>query len=530
MSPRLKWLVAILIVVVLGLVGVGTYYILSNRSSISASTAETDLSEYYSMRVVGETYAVIPPGTSALAQAYLTAGQSNQRLYVRLKDTDNNAIQSVQFYPYVQSSTCNIIGRSVCYEIGKTPIDISYTVSDSTYNNVQVVNIENMPDYDDLDAVTFAEIMGSAGYTVPTEPADISKSIAMFITNEAGDKVQVSGYFWNGNYINVVEPPAEPTNTIEIATGETVSFCDESRNIEGNTMKCDVFVDYGELGYARMTPIPWSDGAYFAGMIGGECDRYDGELNHCISSTVRAFKGGTYRILNTDYQVKVTDEDEDALPNPNFNLPDEEDDSSACGTDEYEYAYTPNKWNLRTNFFTPSDTTAKLSDYLNGIIGNTAVKTYAYDGATNTYVTNPALSTVSPGIGYWLKGTANSPICIPATEASAFISTSVTIPSTVSIMGNPTVSEIAMSDIEFIYNGSTMTLAEAANQSTPLVRAIFVFSPTENAYISYYASIYTSNIAAGGHAMEELVDQKLAAGEGFWLVLSSKVSGAQLKF
>ncbi len=530
MSPRLKWLVAILIVVVLGLVGIGTYYILSNRSSISASTAETNLTEYYSMKVVGETYALIPPGVSGLAQAYLTAGQSNQRLYVRLKDVDDNAITSVQFYPYVQSSTCNIIGRSVCFEISQTPINITYSVSESSFDNIQVVTIEDMPEYNEINAVTFAQILGSAGYTAPTEPVDISKSLAMYITNEAGDKIQVSGYFRNGNYINVAQPPANATNTIEIAAGKSVSFCDESRNIEGNTMKCDVFVDYGELGYARMTPIPWSDGAYFAGMVGGECDRYDGQLGHCISATVSALKGGTYRILNTDYQVKVTDEDEDAMPTPNFNLPDEEDNTTACGADEYEYVYTPNKWNLKTNFFTPSDTNVKLSDYLNGIIGNTAVKTYAYDGATNTYVTNPTLSTVTPGIGYWLKGTADSPICIPATEASAVISTSVTIPSTVSIMGNPTASEINMSDIEFTYNGSTMSLAEAGSQSTPLVRAIFVFSPTENAYISYYASIYTSNIAAGGHDMGELVDQKLAPGEGFWLVLSSKVTGAQLKY
>lgn len=204
--------------------------------------------------------------------------------------------------------------------------------------------------------------------------------------------------------------------------------------------------------------------------------------------------------------------------------------TTGCGASDIKYAFTPNAWNIKTNNFTPKTSSSKLSDYFNGFMGTLAARTYSYPGTGKSYVNNPAISSVLPGVGYWLTSGAQSPVCLDSSKATASNTTSVTIASSLAMVGNPTGQSVKMSDIYITINGKKMSLVDASNQSPAAVKGIFTYKPGANSYGAYYAKVYSSYIAGGGQEIGALKDVALEPGDGFWIIINSKIPSAVISF
>lgn len=598
LSSRAKWFVVIGIAIVLGALGVGGYYYISGKAKIGASTESNDLISYWAGMswVENSFYWLLNPTRSSSGDIYISAGVSDQKALILLKAGDGNTIEEVKFYPIIKSATCNVIGATACFERGTTPIASTTNIS-SEEQGAQIISV-SMPNYDSITAATFKEIYGARGYSLPYAPDQggaYTKAVQVYVVNSNGDEVQVQPTV-SGN-IGIVKPPVAATQSIEKEAGESVRFCDSSVNWQGSTISCDAYIDLSSIGYQSLGALPSSEWSYINGAFGG----YTSEVT-AHTATVNTYMAGTYRIMNTDYNVVVNGDnvvgDEDPQittfsANPteiasgesstltwitknvnNCTLNGEVVDVSgsstvsptettayalactnsstsetvnatisilvsstgggdpiiSCASDETAYSFTPNAWNLKTNNFTPKGSSTKLSDYFNSFLGTLVVNTYGYSGTGTSYTQNPNLSSVPAGVGYWFTSGVQNPICISADNASTSSVVTVTIPSSIAMVGNPTTTAKKLSDIKFTHNGETMSLIDASNKSTPLVKAIFTYTAGADSYDAYYAKAYSNYVGDGAQFIENAMSKTINPGSGFWIITNSKITGSTLTF
>lgn len=197
---------------------------------------------------------------------------------------------------------------------------------------------------------------------------------------------------------------------------------------------------------------------------------------------------------------------------------------TACASGQVAYTFTPSSWNIKTNNFTSSAN--KIYDVFSAL-GQYPVRIFAYTTAGTAYTENPVAADVAPGNAYWFNSSVEPPICLD--DVTANTNNSVTINKSLAMVGNMTTKTKTWGDARITVNGETMTLAEAARQSTPIVKAMFLYSPGAESYNSYYAPAY-SDYVAQGFSMDDIASVEVAPGNGGWIALNSSVSSATISF
>lgn len=204
-----------------------------------------------------------------------------------------------------------------------------------------------------------------------------------------------------------------------------------------------------------------------------------------------------------------------------------DDDTTACETGEFKFAYTPNAWNIKTYNFAPASESMQIYNVFGFLGAEKPVSAYTYPGTGLAYEEN---GTPAIGEGFWFLSGATSPACIPADRAVATTQTTAPINGSIAMVGNPTQSAVKWSDVTITANGSTSSILDASNQSSPIVKAIFTYQPGAEEYIGYYAGAYTDYINNGGNAMSDLMGKSIEPGNGVWIILNSKITSATLNF
>lgn len=579
LSTRAKWFVVIGIALVLAIVGVIAYFMIIGRLKIGAA---------------GDPTVVVGGGNAAAAASYpgdtyLTPGVSNQKITV--KQGSGGTITSAQIYPYVKSGT-------TC-QVGSTPLPLSISVGAAS-GDIQAMTIATMPSYDSISTATadcLTNYYGPMQYLMPDGTGTSVKAMIMVISDSAGAHQLVPRLF-------VTTPPGSATQTKEVAAGSPTNFtvCGT-----GSTLNCDAITQSDiSKGFAI---LPTSEGGY----VGGLTIDPPSKVTSLSAMRVwfKAWVPGTYRVMNTDLEIKVTGTggggggETPGAPTITSFTADPSTISSgqsstltwqtanvdyctlngspvddvnsyteispttttayalactntqqsktvnnsvtvtvsgtsgggggtggeetSCGSSDIQYTFTSNEWNLMANDFNPQ-APGKLSDFFNSFMGNLAVSTYGYSGGTN-YVKNPDISSVPPGIGYWFNSGAQSPVCLDSSKASAATSSSVTVPTSLAMVGNPTSQPVNFGDIKVTANGKTMSLIEASNQSTPIVKVIFTYIAGDEGYGTYPSPRYDDYVKKyGTGSTNDLKNVTLDPGQGFWIVLNSKVQNAVITF
>jgi len=614
LSTRAKWFIVIGIALVLAIIGVIAYFMIIGRLKIGAA---------------GDPTVVVGGGNAAAAASYpgdtyLTPGVSNQKITV--KQGSGGTITSAQIYPYVKSGT-------TC-QVGSTPLPINLNVGAAS-GDIQTMTIGTMPSYDSISTATadcLYNYYGPMQYLMPDGSGTSVKAMIMVISDSAGAHQLVPRLF-------VTTPPGSATQTKEVAAGSPTNFtvCGT-----GSTLNCDAITQSDiSKGFAI---LPTSEGGYVGGLTIDPPSRVT-SLS-AMRVWFKAWMPGTYRVMNTDLEIKVTGEATTGSPeitsftadpstvikggsskltwqtknvnyctingsavnevngytvvNPtqttayalactNTTLSQTAnrsvtvtvsggctsnsqcDDSNKCTYDlcntgtgtcshqsvdcpsgqtcnsstgqcstgggttgctssDLKYSFTPNAWNIKTNNFTAKTSKSKLSDYFNSFLGTLVVRTYNYPGSGKSYVSNPPLSAVPSGVGYWFNSGAQNPICLGSSNASANNKTSYTVPGSLAMIGNPTKKSYKMGNIYVTIDGKKMSLIDASIQSPALVKAIFTYKPGADYYNAYYAKVYSSFITGNAKEIGALKNVVLEPGNGFWIVLNSKIKKAVIMF
>lgn len=581
LSSRAKWFVVIGIAIVLGALGVGGYYYISGKINIGASTSNPP-------------QVILPTGNDAYATAGLASQKiiikpgdggevSSVKIYPYIKsDTCNiqgaTACFELSTTPLVATASIGAIsGGQQVVTINNMP---AYdAISAATLKEVYAATGYTLPYAPDSGGAStkVAKIVvtdSSGDYELPSsylqiiKPAVASaqskelesgKTMAFCDTsrNIDGNTLQCDAFisFSAVGFQSLTPVPSGSDGYVGGASGGTCSYYDN------NAGKClQAFVYTAKPGSYRIYNTDYSltvTGEEDAGdtapqiltFVADPTEVASGEsstltwttknVNYCTlnGETVNETNGSTVvsPTETTPYGLACTNTSTSETVNMSVVVTVSSSgggggSTTACASGETAYSFTPNAWNLKTNNFTPKGSSTKLSDYFNSFLGTLVVNTYGYSGTGTSYTQNPNLSSVPAGVGYWFTSGVQNPICISADNVSANSATTVTIPSSIAMVGNPTAKAKKMSDIKFTYNGETMSLLDASNKSTPLVKAIFTYTAGADSYDAYYAKAYSNYVGDGAQFIENAMSKSLAPGSGFWIILNSKISGATLTF
>ena len=243
-----------------------------------------------------------------------------------------------------------------------------------------------------------------------------------------------------------------------------------------------------------------------------------------------AWSSQSYGVVN----VTVTGDGGGGGDNNDDDDDDDDDDDSklTCGTSGFKHKFVSNAWNIKTNYFQPQATNpTKIYELFNTPTrGTYASRIFAYVTAGRPYQENPSLTAVPPGMGYWFNSGASSPVCVEGVTLYAPTSGSVTLDKSLSMVGNMTGITKTWGDARITVNGQIMSLIDASKQKTPIVKAIFTYTPNATGYTGYYAPAYSKYIAQGGQSIEAIASVPVAPGDGAWIALNSKITSATISF
>jgi hypothetical protein len=331
--------------------------------------------------------------------------------------------------------------------------------------------------------------------------------VILEVTDSGGKKALVSFY-------NMLGGESIFTDTQEIAVGERVSFTDSE--MDGNPITYIRNVDISKLGLVERATNAQGVTTYtFIGLQSGQTEIMPWSLPAIDNSLT-----GNDAWVNSYGVIAVT-----------VTGGGGSDDELACGTNGFKHKFVPNAWNIKTNYFRPQASLNEIYDLFNTqTFGRYATRVFAYVTKGEPYQENPSLSAVPPGMGYWFNSGAQSPACVEGVALNAPTSGSVTLNKALSMVGNMTGTTKTWGDAKITVNGQIMSLIDASKQKTPIVKAIFTYTPNATGYTGYYAPAYSKYIAQGGQSIEAIASVPVAPGDGAWIALNSKITSATISF